>query len=740
MADPNAPWLDDPVVGGASPAPSNQPPTADAPWNADPVVAASTSTAPATNAAPAPLTQDQVNDHILALINDPKVSGQQIRAFYTAQGGKLNEHDSGVLDQRDIYIARNHHAPTVGLDTTHPIASGSPTLTDNRPYSFGEGVRQGDQHVLSNVAGGAGWLANKVGISNAWGDDTREHFANLEAGEETQGSGLGKLTGEVIAASPAALATAPIEGGVAAIGAPLWAARSLAMLADGASQGALTTHANTVGGVVKDAAMGGGLGLGFGTAARGLSAVASTPTRAAVRGREVLDAANRIGVHPLPADVGGSLTKGVNAAGEAGLLSNIPLTAGADRYLDNLRTVRDRVAASFLPSRTAPRDIESAALHVLHAPGGLGDYEARSAEAGGRLYDDAAQLASGTQIETPRTLAAVNALIDQAERTPGNSPGLEALRSLRDDLTPTPDQTVSPSIFDREFGGGAGPTTIPGNRAQYAIDNLRRLRTSFGDNFDSGQRAAREAANTLWGPLSEDIQQGLTAQGRTDAADAYRAADQHWAQRQQNLDEIVAPVLAGRSHELLADKLVDMTRNDSDLLNRGLALMSPDQAAQVRSALVANLGRSKSGAQNATGDAFSLHSFGTDWDKLSDGLKTTMLSGQAGQDLQDLARLAEAAKASGRYKNTSGTARSLDALNLLRGGVSTLVGAGGEAAGGLMTAGATLGAQYGLGHLLASPAVGRGIVRMGEVRPIARTSAGLAALARRVAPAATDQR
>jgi len=734
MADPNAPWLDDPIAD--APATANQAPTADTPWASDPVAAPS-------NTPAAPPTQQEINDHILTLINDPKVSSQQIRDYYASLGGKLNEHDSGVLDQRDIYIAKNHHAPTVGLDTTHPIASGSPTLTDNRPYDFAEGVRQGDQHVLSNVAGGAGWLANKVGIENTWGDDTRRYFGNLEAAEPTQGSALGKLTGEVIAASPAAIAAAPIEGGVAAIGAPLWAARSLAMLADGAAQGALTTHANTVGGVAKDAAIGGGLGLGLGSAAHGLAALGSTPTRAAVRGREVLDAADRLSrdglrVGPLPADVGGTLTKGMNAAGESGLLSNIPLTQGADRYLASVQAARDRAAASFLPAGAAPRDIDSAALHVLHAPGGLGDYEARSAEAGGRLYDDAAQMAAGTQIETPRTLAAVNALIDQAERTPGNTPGLEALRSLRDDLTPTPDQTVSPSIFDREFGG-TGPTTIPGNRAQYAIDNLRRLRTSFGDNFDSSQRAAREAANSLWGPLSEDIQHGLTAQGRTDAANAYRAADQHWAQRQQNLDEIVDPILAGRSHELLSDKLVDMTRNDSDLLNRGLALMSPDQAAQVQAALVRNLGRSKSGAQNTAGDAFSLHSFGTDWDKLSDGVKSTMLSGQAGQDLQDLARIAEAAKASGRYKNTSNTARSLDALNLLRAGTSGILGAGGEAVGGLTTMGATLGAQYGLGHLLASPTVGRAAVRMGEVRPVAKSAAALAAIARRVAPAVNDQ-
>jgi len=637
------------------------------------------------------------------------------------------------------------YAPTIAQGDTAATnysallgLGGDPTAANNAFATWKAGT--GYQNTLNAALAGvnaSAWLANKVGIANQWGDNTRHYFSNMEAAMPEQGSSLGKVAGEAITAAPAIIATAPVEGGTAAIGAPIWAARSLAMLGDGAVQGALTTHSRTVGGVARDAATGAALGAGFGTAAHALSGLASAPTAAAMRGREVLDAADRIGVRPLPVDVGGPLMRGANAAGEAGLLSNIPLVQGADKYLADVQDVRDRVASSFLPSGAAPRDIDSAALHVLHSAGGLGDYEARSAATGGKLYDDAAQLAGSTHIETPRTLAAVNALIDRADATPGNSPGVDALRSLRDDLSPEPDQVVQSGILDQN--GNPITHVVPGQRAQYAIDNLRRLRTSFGDNFDSSQRAAREAANTLWGPLSEDIQSGLNDAGRPDAAAAYRAADQHWAQRQQNLDETVNPILGDRSPELLSDKLVDMTRNDHELLNRGLALMSPEQSAHVQSALVANLGRSKSGMQNAAGNAFSLHGFGTDWDKLSDGLKTTMLSGQAGQDLQDLARIAEAAKASGRYKNASGTARSLDALNLLRTGVTGLVGAGGEAAGGALTAGATLGAQYGLGHLLASPTVARGVVKMGEIRPFAKTAAGLAAVGQRIAPAVDNQ-
>ena len=680
-------------------------------------------------ASPTPaMSQQEVNDHIIKLLNDASVSGQQLRDFYTSMGGKLNEHDSGIVDQRDIYIAKNHKAPTVGLDTVHATESQSPGLTDNRPYSFGEGVRQGDQHILSNVAGGAGWLANAAGIENNWGDDTRKYFGDLEATEPTQGSAAGHITGEVIASSPAALVAAPIAAGATSIGLPAAAAAGLGMFADGAIQGALTTNSRTPGGVAKDAAIGGTLGTVFGSAAHGLQTLASTPSRAAVQGREMLDAADRLSrdglrVAPTPADVGGTVMRGAVAAGEAGLTSNAMIRRTTGQYLDATQAVRDRAAGSFAGGQA--RDINEVAGDVLHNVGGLGDYEARSAERIGQMYDNAAQLAGNTSVPTPTALAALNRIIDQAERAPGNSPGLEALRSLRDDLTPQPDQVVPSSILD-QHGNPISSTVVPGDPARYAIDALRRLRTSFGDNFDSNQRAAREAANTIWGPLSEDIQTGLRDAGRGEAADAYRAADQAWAERSSNLDDIVGPALGNRSQEQLANHLIALSRNNSDLLDRALTVMSPDQAAQVRGAIVGNLGRAKSGAQNATGDGFSLPGFLTDWDKLSDGTKNTMLQGQAGQDLQDLARLAEGARDAGRFRNHSNTGRTVEAFHQL-----SRLASGGAA---LWTFGKTAAAEAALGAALASPAVGRAAVRMSEVRPIARSAAALAKVGQYVAP------
>jgi hypothetical protein len=694
---------------------------------------------PDLSAQSAPLaTQDAINDQVLKMLNDPKVSGAQLRAFWTAQGGKLSEHDSKVIDDRDAYIAKNHATPTIGVQADPTAQSGTPGLVDNRPYGFEEGMRVGVQHVLSNVAGGAGWVGNKVGLDNDWGDNSRAYFDHLESGETYQPSSAGKLTGEVIATAPAALVAAPVEAGAAAVGAPAAAAVGLGLLADGALGGALTTDARTPGGVARDAAIGGTLGLGLGSAGRGLARLAGTPTAAAQAGRHILDTADRLGVKPLPADVGGALTRSANAAGEAGLLSHGPIRNAADDYLDSLQGVRDAAASSILPAGAQPKTLQGAALDVLHGVGGLGDYEARSAEQGGKLYDQAADLAGDTEIATPRTLAAVNALIEQAERTPGNTPGVDPLRALRDDLTPSAPRTSAPSIFDREFGG-ANPTVTPGNRARFAIDSLRRLRTSFGDNFDAGQRAAKEAAKTLWGPLSEDIQDGLHAAGKGDAADAYNAADQFWEQRGRNLDEVVNPILGNRSHEQLANTIEGLSRNDSDLLGRGLGLMDPDEAAHTKAAIIGNLGKASPGTQNATNDAFSIAQFGTDWAKLSQGVKDHLLSGNEGQNLQDLATLAEAAKDAGRYRNTSGTARSSHALDVLGGLGTALAGGTGGLVAGVKTGGASLAAEYGLGKLMSSPAVSRAIVKAGEVRPIARTGSALARLGQRTAPTIQNQ-
>jgi len=706
--------------------------------------------APTASAVPAAsLSQDQATDHYRAMFADPNVSGDDLRAYYKQISGKdVDGRDAQIINDRDTYRAAHPgKAGNVQVAALPFDVSLDNSAVDNRPTSFTLGMVEGGHHVIANVAGGAGYLANKVGLTNDWGNELQNYYDSADHASNYQGSDGGKLLGSIMTAAPAALIAAPVEAGAAALGAGDTLAIGAGLLADGGAQGALTTNSKTPSGVLEDTAIGGGLGLGFGSAARALKTLASTPTVAAQAGRDVLDTAARLGVQPLPADVGGPITRALNAGGEAGIMSNVPITNATDRYVDSLQAVRDRAAQSLNPGQTVI-PLHEAAGNVLNGVGGLGDYEARSAEQGGKLYDNAADLARGVQIQTPRTLATVNALIDQANRTPGNSPGLAALTALRDDLTPTADQVVKPSIWDQAFGGAAGPQTIPGNRAEFAIDNLRRLRTSFGDNFDANQRAALETANQLWGPLSQDIQDGLTAAGRPDAANAYKAADQNWAQRQTNLDTIVKPTLGngptGRSQEELAKHFAGLANTNADGLNQALSLMSPDQANSLRASLVANLGRSKSGVQNATGDAFSVGGFGTHWDKLSPSLKSTMLNGQAGNDLQDLARLSEAAKSAGRYRNTSGTARSSGVLGKLArageiatdvaGAVATSGSLATHALGGLATGGLTLGGEYGVGRALASPAVAQGIVRMGEVRPIATSSSALSALARRVAP------
>jgi hypothetical protein len=725
MANASAPWLDDPVVGAA---PSTAPaatPTADTPWASDPVVGQ----APV----PKPVTQDDINDRLQKMLADPKISGKAIRDFYTGYGSQIPEYVSKIIDQRDQYIAANHDAPTIGLDIEHPIGNAG-GLVDNRPFSFYEGVRQGDQQVLSNVAGGLGWVGNKIGLDNNWADGSRDYFRNLEAPEKTQGSNAGKITGEIAATLPLAALTPEIEGvGIAGTLGRLGVAAG-----DGAVQGALTTNSRTPGGVAQDAAVGAGLGAGFGSAFRGLRDLAGTPTRAAQQGREVLDAADRLSrdgltVAPLPGDAGGALARGASAVSDAGIVSNVPYSRGVDGYLAATQAVRDR-AAHGLSDGAGVRSIDHVAGDVQNSVGGLGDYEARSAEAIGNQYDNAARLAAGVQIATPRTRQALDTLIAQREAIPGDVSGLDPLRALRDDLTPTPDRTIRPSLWDR-IVNGARTQTIAGDPAQYAIDSLRRLRTSFGDNFDSSQRSAREAANLIWPHLSQDIQDGLRNAGRADAADAYSAADRAWAERATNLDEVVRPILGNRNQGQLADHLINLSRNDPDGLSRALGIMRPDMAAQVRGALVGNLGRAKSGAQNAAGDAFSLQSFLTDWDKVHPTLKTSMLSGQEGQDLQDLARLAQAARDAGRYRNTSGTARAADALGLLKSLGSTLSGPGGGfAVGGIPGAAAGLAGQYGLGRAMASPTLARGLVRAGEIRPISRTSQALAKLAQLTGP------
>ena len=664
--------------------------------------------------------QDDQNEYLLKMVNDPSVPTSRIRQWYSDQGATISEDTDSALQARETFMKANPgEAPRTGVDVNNPLANGTPGLADNRERSYFQGVWNGVEDVAGNVLGGANYLSDQLGMTNTLGRDARQYIEDAQAGRQYQGGTIGEMVGKGVAAAPLMALSAPIEAGGAAVGLPVAVARGLGFVGEGALTGAVTTSGDTPGEVLRDAAIGAGVNLGLGGAGDAASrrlAQGIEPTQAAQQGREVLDAASRlsrdgVAVNPTPSMTGGTLARGIDAVADAGLVSGAVLGRSKDQVIDGLVAARDRAVREILPAGEQPQTINQVAEQVLSAPGGLGRYADESQAAADTMYKAAYQAAGNVQIQTPKALARINQMITQLESRPGNVPGLDALRQLRDDLTPTPGRPANNGLLAR-LTGKATPGQAA-NPAMFSIETLRDLRTGFGDNFDSNQRVIRTLAKRIWGPLSDDIQDGLAAAGNPGAAKMFREADSFWNTRSSNLERVQG-IVQNRSSEQLGSKLVAMSRTQSDELDQALSLMNPDMAARVKAAIVQDLGRANSGAQNATGDAFSPNVFARDWDAVSQANSNTFRNGQTGQDLQDIARVGQGIREGGSLRNNSGTGRVANAFQMF-----------GKIASGTQALG-TLGAsgvgELGIGSLVQSTRLARAGVRLGEVRPATKTT------------------
>jgi hypothetical protein len=669
---------------------------------------------PASPAQPPALTQDDINTAVRKMLDDPKVSGAQIRAYWTRLGGKLDEHDSAIIDQRDAYIKEHGEAPTIGLDTEHPSSGGEPGLTDNRPYSFGAGVEDGAAHIAENAIGGLGWVGNRIGLDNDLRGDFHDWYHHKTDISPVQGSSAGRLTGEILASAPAVILGAPVEAGAAALGAPAAVAAGAGLLVAGAAQGALSTHADNPVGVARDAAVGAGANLLLGGAAHGLGALAGRPAASTIAGREVLDAADALSrdgitVRPAPADVGSALARRVTGGLNQGLASGSIIRNRASNYIDAIEAAKNRAADSLAPTGESAQPLADTAGELLDQ-NSLGGYRARARRDANRAYT-AAETLSGDPVipRLPIFERALASKIAELRGVPGadSNPNLRALEGIQEDLT----------------------------HRGYTVSGLRRLRTDLGRQLDASNPDSREIAGALRRPLADDIDAGLRQQGHHQAADLWQQADTSYAASRRTLDDIskiIGPDHARYNAERVAGRITQMIRGkggDGELVGRVLDAMEPDQAARVRASVINALGRAKPGNQSATSDVFSPESFLTQWqdENFSPAAKAALIpDAQARQDLENIARVSQGAREAGRYRNHSNTSGALNVLNTLRGTVT--------GAAALGTAGKSLIAEGIAGAVASSPRVARALVRAGEVRPVARAAQGAAKIGQRATP------
>jgi len=464
-----------------------------------------------------------------------------------------------------------------------------------------------------------------------------------------------------------------IAGGFALPTGGATTARQLATLGGGygAAYGFGSTD-GSVGDRLLGAAGQGVLGAAVGGAAGRL--LRQRPPGPPTAGQEVMQAAERQGIVPLAADVGGPTTRRVTSGFAQTPFGGAPIINRAQEVTDQVGNRVQQIAQS----EGNPLRQEQLGERTRQAAQGYIDTSGEVARAG---YGRARELSQDEILRAPRAFRNLNQQLRELSPTAEvEGPliaGLERFRNV---------------IADES---GLRPLNI---------DSIRRLRTALAaEARTEGLRGTdyQRRANQVLTDLRDDIANGLNPEARA----AFRAEDNRYRIRLETIDRTMNQILGPsdqRSAEGVANKLIAMSRGDSANFSRFLNSVSPQEAGMVRGSVIADLGRASNGQQNAAGDGFSLGTFLTNWDRLPERSRGALFRGENRAAIEDLVRVAGGSRQSQRFANTS---NSGGAINVSERARAMSYGMG------LATMGLSAVAESVAGRVLASPRFTRWLAR-----------------------------
>lgn len=431
---------------------------------------------------------------------------------------------------------------------------------------------------------------------------------------------------------------------------------------------------------------------GFDRAARALANRAPNATQQA--GREVIEAADRTNartnsnIQPIPADVAGANVRRATSGTAQTTFGAAPVVNAAGRVNDEaagaVETLASREGATNLSPQAAGEKAIQGADKTMKRMGTKVD----------ALYANARRMIGDTRVPLTNSRAVAQRHLSELEDTPGGTEGEAYLRQLVDDIDRKPDWTP---------------------------EGIRRMRKNLRDKFmKDGLRGSEieTRAMDIVDAAELDIEEGLVAVGKLDAAKIFQKARESAAERYRLIDDVIEPILgkrADRSGEGVFGAIERLSRGDATTLGKFMKALPADEAGAVRATVVSRLGRATPGQQDAAGDAFSLSRFLTNWndEKLSKEAKAALFGGELRAALDDIARIAQGSKEAQRYANNSNTGGT-NLFNAMINGAPFGVAALDLGTAAMAGAGSVL-AQQISGRLLSSPAFARWLARAGKV-------------------------
>jgi hypothetical protein len=215
------------------------------------------------------------------------------------------------------------------------------------------------------------------------------------------------------------------------------------------------------------------------------------------------------------------------------------------------------------------------------------------------------------------------------------------------------------------------------------FDVLRSIRTELGREIDNPVLAGSNGAlqtrlRQLYGALTDDLNMAAASGG----PEAKRIMDQanrytrfHMSQNIPTLQKIVDSGTDEQVYNLALRGAAD----GGTQLRRLRRNFKPEEWDNVAGAVLGRMGLARPSAQDATGEAFSVSTFLTNWNKLSPEAKKELFGSGRHRELMPqidrLARVVGYAKDVDKLANTSGTARHLLYIQML-GGAGVFAAAG----------------------------------------------------------------
>ena len=356
---------------------------------------------------------------------------------------------------------------------------------------------------------------------------------------------------------------------------------------------------------------------------------------------------------------------------EAAPMSADIMQENAEKVITQTQTAAEKIAREFGSIKTK----EGAGAVIK-------DAAVRAAERFGfrkeKLYDDAFDLVGEGTFVTPDAVRTLQTqMLEDLSKAPN---------ALKATLSPVLKQ-IDAIMEDADSG-------LP-------FDALRQVRTIIGRDLKDpilvgGSSSQNVAKKRLYGALTEDMSATAQAAG-SEAAKKLAVADRFTRHFMNTASKTFNKIANFEADEHAYNFALQASKDGGSALMRLRKHFEPDEWDVVAGTVLGRMGLAKPGAQNATGDAFSVSTFLTSWNTIAPEAKQALFGGNRYKDLapalDDLVSVIGSLKNVERLTNHSHTARamiSFATISTLGGSIGALTG-GDVASGGLGTAASVVG-------------------------------------------------